>query len=117
MLLLHQLLQMSFQVTQAPLTGGSGYTSAPTVVFTGGGGTGATVTAVLANVVSSVNISAPGVNYTSAPTVAFSVGGGTGAAATSVITGGVVTTINVTNPGSGYTTVPTVAITGGIPHL
>ena len=58
--------------------GGAGYTSAPTVTITGGGGTGAIATAVLngANV-ASVTIDDPGTGYTSAPTLTFSGGGAT----------------------------------------
>lgn len=68
---------------------GSGYTSAPTVAFTGGGGTGAAGTAVLgtgpdAQKVVSITITAPGSGYTSAPAVGFSGGAGTGAAGTAV---------------------------------
>lgn len=69
-------------------TQGSGYTSAPAVSFTGGGGgTGAKATAVLgtganAAKVVSVTVTNPGTGYTAAPTVAFTGGGGTGAAAT-----------------------------------
>ncbi len=67
--------------------GGTGYTTAPNVTLTGGGGTGATATAtVTAGVVTGVTITNPGNNYTSAPTVAFVGGGGTGAAATAVAT-------------------------------
>jgi len=71
-------------------TPGSGYASAPTVAFSGGGGTGAAGTAVLgtgadAGKVVSVTITDPGSGYTSAPTVAFSGGGGSGAAATATI--------------------------------
>ncbi|HEV3312574.1 MAG TPA: hypothetical protein VG815_18835, partial [Chloroflexota bacterium] len=67
--------------------GGSGYTSAPDVVFTGGGGSGAAGTAVLTNgVVTSVTITDPGSGYTSAPYVSFTGGGGTGAMATASIT-------------------------------
>lgn len=63
--------------------GGSGYTTAPTVGFTGGGGTGATATAtVAAGVVTGIVITDPGSGYTSAPTVGFTGGGGTLAAAT-----------------------------------
>ena len=67
--------------------GGSGYSSAPTVSFTGGGGTGAAGTAVLgtgdnAGKIVSVTITDAGTGYTSAPTVGFSGGSGTGAAAT-----------------------------------
>ncbi len=66
--------------------GGTGYTSAPTVVFTGGAGTGAAGTAVLTSgVVTSVTMTAGGTNYTSAPTVSFTGGAGTGAAATATM--------------------------------
>lgn len=67
--------------------GGSGYTSAPTVVFTGGGGTGAAATAVVSGgAVTGITITAPGTGYTSAPTISFTGGGGgTGAAATATI--------------------------------
>jgi hypothetical protein len=63
--------------------GGTGYTSVPTVVFTGGGGSGAAGTAVLtAQVVTSVTITNAGTGYTSNPTVSFTGGGGSGATAT-----------------------------------
>jgi hypothetical protein len=53
--------------------GGSGYASAPTVTFTGGGGTGAAATATItAGVVTSVSVTTAGTGYTTAPTVAFS---------------------------------------------
>ncbi len=68
--------------------GGSGYTSAPSVVFTGGAGTGATGTATVINgAVTAVTINLGGSNYTSAPTVSFSGGGGTGAVASAVLAG------------------------------
>lgn len=60
---------------------GSGYTSAPTVNITGGGGTGATAIAVVdAGEVVGINITNPGSGYTSAPNIAFTGGAGTGAA-------------------------------------
>lgn len=67
--------------------GGSGYTSVPTVGFTGGGGgTGAAGTAVIQNgQVVAVNITNPGSGYTSTPTVTFTGGGGSGAQATAVL--------------------------------
>ena len=72
---------------------GSGYTSNPTVSFSGGGGSGATATAiVVGGVVRYVKIDNPGSGYTSAPAVAFSGGGGSGAVATSAI--GVTNQIN-----------------------
>lgn len=62
---------------------GSGYTSAPTVTFTGGGGAGAAGTAVVYNgTILGVRMTAYGSGYTSAPTVGFSGGGGAGATAT-----------------------------------
>jgi len=63
--------------------GGSGYTSAPTVTFTGGGGSGATATATVAGgVVTSIAVTAGGSGYTSAPTIGFTGGAGSGATAT-----------------------------------
>lgn len=67
---------------------GSGYTSAPTVTFSGGGGsTQATGTAIInsSGQVIGIKINTYGVGYTSAPSIAFSGGGGSGAAATAVV--------------------------------
>lgn len=104
--------------------GGSGYSTAPTVTFTGGGGTGAAAIAVVQNgAVTAVTITNRGSGYTSAPTIGFTGGGGSAAAATAVrgelatITvtnygsGGTITSISVTNGGSGYTSAPTVSFT------
>ena len=69
-------------------TGGTGYTSAPTVSFSGGGGgSGATATATIDSngAVNGVAVTAGGTGYTSAPTVSFSGGGGSGAEAVSTI--------------------------------
>lgn len=53
-------------------TGGSGYTSVPSVNFSGGGGTGATAVAVLQNgSVARVIITDGGDDFTSTPTVTF----------------------------------------------
>jgi hypothetical protein len=50
--------------------GGSGYTVAPSVVISGGNGSGATATATISGgVVTGFNITAAGTGYTSAPTV------------------------------------------------
>lgn len=63
--------------------GGTGYSLAPTVIFTGGGGTGAAATAVLtAGVVTSIYMTDWGEDYTSAPAVTFSSGA---AAATATV--------------------------------
>ena len=67
-------------------SGGSGYTSAPAVTISGGGGSGATAKAtVVGGVVTTLVITNPGSGFTSAPTVSFSGGGGAGAAATAFI--------------------------------
>ncbi len=112
--------------------GGSGYTSTPSVVFTG---------TPPVNSVARVTLGAGGSGYTSAPTVSFSGGertqigmfrpirmdhtnclqvaiksiqlNGSGATAIAVLTGAAVSSIIVTNVGTGYTSAPTVAFTGG----
>lgn len=71
-------------VTSIKITsGGTGYTSAPTVVFTPtAGGSGATATAVLtAGVVTSAIVTAGGTSYAFMPTISFTGGGGSGAVA------------------------------------
>jgi parallel beta-helix repeat protein len=67
--------------------GGSGYTSAPTVSFSGGGGSNAAATAYIgsAGTVTGVLLSNYGSGYTSAPAVAFTGGGGSSAAATAQV--------------------------------
>lgn len=91
---------------------GSGYTTAPTVSFSGGGGANAAGTAVLGYAISNtITVTAGGTGYTSA-TVTITGGGGTGATATATLNAGAVQSITVTNAGSGYTTIPTVTITG-----
>jgi hypothetical protein len=66
--------------------GGSGYTSAPAVSFSGGGGSGATAVAYITDgVVIGFRMVGLGSGYTSAPTVTLSGGGGSGAAAVAFI--------------------------------
>jgi hypothetical protein len=66
---------------------GTGYTSAPSVTFTGGGGSGAAATAVVFNgKVVAVNITSAGSGYTSAPAISFG-GPGSGASASSLLGG------------------------------
>lgn len=91
---------------------GSGYTTPPTVTFTGGGGTGAAAVAKL-NGVTGITVTAAGTGYTTPPTVTITRGGGTGAKAVASISGGGVTAITVVDGGSGYSTNPTVSISGG----
>src|ERR1700719_926648 len=92
---------------------GTGYTSAPTVGFTGGGSptTPAAATAVLATThsVASVSITTPGSGYTTAPSVTFSAGvtGGTSTATgTATINGASVVV-------SGKQSIDTVTVTIG----
>ena len=57
-------------------TAGAGYSSAPTVAFSGGGGTGATATATESGgAVTAITLTNPGSGYTSAPTITLSGGG------------------------------------------
>ena len=74
-------------IKDVQITGvGSGYTSAPTVTFVGGGGVGALATAVVrGGQISEINITNAGSGYTSAPNVVFSGGGGSNAAATCTV--------------------------------
>jgi hypothetical protein len=108
--------------------GGTGYTSGPTVGFSGGGGSGAAANASISQTttttysVASVTVNTGGSGYslTTPPTVSFSGGGGSGAVATATVgsmPSGLywVSSITVDTPGSGYTTNPTVILTGGNP--
>ena len=96
-------------------TPGSGYTSAPTVTFSGGGATTqATGTAVLDKQVASIAVTNGGTGYTSAPTVGFTGGAGTGATATATLAAsGAIKSVTVGGSGTGYTNGDTVTFTGG----
>ena len=63
--------------------GGTGYTSAPIVTFSGGGATtqATGVATVAGNAVTAVTVTTPGAGYTSPPTISFSGGGGSNAIA------------------------------------
>lgn len=68
------------------VSAGSGFTSAPTVSFSSGGGTGATATAsITGDTVSGITITANGTGFTAAPAVTISGGGGADATATASI--------------------------------
>tara|TARA_Y100000590_G_scaffold117315_1_gene134082 strand:+ start:6522 stop:8288 length:1767 start_codon:yes stop_codon:yes gene_type:complete len=87
--------------TNGVLQQGSGYTSVPTVVFTGGGGTGAAATATVASQkVTKFTVTNGGQDYTSNPTVSFTGGGGSGAAAEAKVK--FQTTDNVSLPFGGF---------------
>ena len=82
--------------------GGSGYTSAPSIMFTGGGGSGAAGIATInsAGVVTGVIITNPGSGYTSTPTVTFTSGGGSGAEGNAVLSGVASLTVESLVPGT-----------------
>jgi hypothetical protein len=103
-------------VTSATVTsGGSGYTSTPTVTFTSGGGSGTVgVVSLVAAGISSVTIVSGGTHLTAAPTLTFSGGGGSGATAVASISSGVITSVSVTNAGSGYTSTPAITAQTGL---
>jgi hypothetical protein len=104
------------------VNGGTNYTSAPSVRFEGGGGSGATATATVdpvSKTVTAVTLTNPGSNYTSAPQILLEGGGGSGAIATAVrrtsggnLSAGIVA-ITVVNSGEKYASAPTVALSGG----
>lgn len=65
------------------INGGTGYTTAPPVTITGGGGTGATATATITSgSVTQITITNAGTGYTYTPDVAITGGAGVGAVAT-----------------------------------
>ena len=91
---------------------GSGYTSAPSCTLSGGGGSGATCSAIETGVVSSINLTNGGSGYSTA-TCTLTGGGGTGASC--VASAGATTAVSgvvLTNFGSGYTSAPTCTISG-----
>ena len=93
---------------------GAGYTLAPTLQITGGGGSGAAGTVFIGDgAVGIVTLTDAGSGYTTAPTVTITgpVGVGTTATAEAVVsTAGTITAINITNAGAGYTSSPTITI-------
>ena len=99
---------------------GSGYTIAPTLQVTGGGGAGAAGTVFIGDgAVGIVTLSDAGSGYTTAPTVTITAPVGaanTRATAEAVVSSaGTITAINITNAGAGYTSSPTITI--GDPSL
>jgi hypothetical protein len=85
----------SVSMTGGANSGGSGYSTAPTPVFTAGSGTGAmgtsTLSASRSATVVSVTVTSGGFGYTSAPTVTFSGSTATRARGTATINGPVAT--------------------------
>ena len=102
---------------------GSGYTSAPTVTISGGGGTGAAATANITTVdigtngspnyitrVSSLTVTNPGSGYTTQPAITLTGGGGTGATAEAHMAA--TRTINYTNLDQGASATVKVWVAG-----
>lgn len=95
---------------------GSGFTSAPAVAATGGGGTDASFATTISKGVASAAVGAGGTGYTAA-SVAFAPpasGEGQAATGTATVSGGAVTGIVITDKGHGYADdeIPAVLITG-----
>lgn len=99
------------------ISGGTGFTGTPTLVFSGGGGTGAAGTATVtapspAGKLATLNLTNGGAGYTSPPTVAITDGGpGTGAFGVANLTPTIITSIPLTFGGSGFSDPPLVTIT------
>ena len=95
------------------LNSGRSYSSAPTVVFEGGGGQDAQGSAKINTTgkVTSIAIADPGEFYQEAPYILISGGGGIGAKAVATIDQGKITGITVTDQGGGYTTPPNIIFT------
>lgn len=96
----------SVNVTGADIKNtGSGYTSATTVSFSGGGGSGATAKAlIVGGKIRGITITNPGSGYTSIPTMSIT-GSGTGAIVSAKVG---VTEVTLSSGGSGYTIAPKV---------
>lgn len=94
------------------LSGGSGYTTSPLLLFSAPVGSGAEGYAKISGgVVTELVITSYGSGYTSIPVPTIS--GGSGATATAQLVPTTVNTITVDNPGSGYLSPPAVSIIGG----
>ena len=106
---------------------GSGYTSAPTVLFSKSPEPGGTATGIATMIdgiedlcnpdgtllrVQGVLITNPGYGYTVPPKVQFVGGGGGGVIATTLIASAMVGVVTVTNPGSGYVSSPSITFNG-----
>jgi len=99
---------------------GAGYTLAPVLQVTGGGGSGAAGTVFIGDgAVGIVTLTDAGSGYTTAPTVTITApvgAGNTQATAEAVVSAaGTISAIHITNAGAGYTSSPTITI--GNPSL
>ncbi len=93
---------------------GSGYTSSPGVVFTGGGGSGAAATTIIGDgVLSKINIQNGGEHYYESPTVTISAPGSglaTAKVKAVVSAAGTISDFYIVDAGIGYTVAPTITI-------
>ena len=90
--------------------GGSGYTTASVISFSGGGGTGAeaVISGIVNGKITAIQVTNTGSGYTSAPTMAITVG--TGASWALDMRYGQVSGVSILNGGTGY-------IAGGTPQV
>ena len=95
------------------LNGGRQYASPPTLIFEGGGGSGAEGAAAIDTLgkVTSISIVDSGEYYQEPPYILINGGGGLGAKAVATISQGSISSITVTDQGKGYTSQPTVIFT------
>ena len=110
--------ETKFRVQGVDLTNpGTGYTVAPKVSFTGGGGSGAVGIASIGDgIVGIITVTDGGSGYVTSPTVTFSGISSVSASAKAIInSAGQVTEIRITNSGLGYTTTPIITI--GSPNV
>jgi hypothetical protein len=94
-------------------TGGTGWTSAPTV-YINGIGTGATATAAVSGgAITALTMTNNGSGYTAAPVISFNGGGFINI--TAQMNGGttIITGYTITSGGSGFTSAPTIVVSGG----
>jgi hypothetical protein len=90
---------------------GFGYTVAPTVSFTGGGGAGAQAFATIGDgIVGIITVTSGGSGYSTTPSVSFVGIASTSAKAIAVLFNGSVSEIRIVDAGLGYTTTPQIII-------
>jgi hypothetical protein len=90
---------------------GYGYSSAPTVLFSGGGGYGAEAIATIGNgVIGAISLTNNGGGYAGVATVSFVGVSSMPAEAIAIVGGGSITAIRIINSGYGYTQPPIVRI-------
>jgi hypothetical protein len=93
------------------INSGFGYTTPPSVLFNGGGGSGVEALATLGNgVLNSINVSNSGSGYVGIVTVSFVGISSQPAVAKANVQNGAITSIQLINSGLGYTTAPRVVI-------